>query len=163
MGRKSSHSGHLVADRDHTPYTMLGNVTASLRPEAITTVDPMIKPGRRLVAVHPETDAFTALTVMRHNELRHLPVVLDDHCVGLLTEGDLLRALATSTSAAGLTAGALCHSPAPAVQAGSSLRDMAATMIAVGADAALVISRGVMVGVVTSSDVLGAVTGAWRG
>jgi CBS domain-containing protein len=153
----------LAGDYDHGPYTTLLHVTASLRPDTIPAADPLIKPGRRLLAVNPETDAFTALTVMRRNEVRHLPVVVGDLCVGLLTEGDLLRALATSASAGELTAGGLCHRPAPAVPAGSSLRDIAAIMIADGSDAALVVSRGVMVGLVTSGDVLGAVTARWRG
>jgi len=126
------------------------------------TEHPTIQPGRRLVAVHPEADAFTALTVMRRNEVRHLPVVAGEQCVGMLTETDLLRGLASGRSGADLTAGELCHQPAPAVPAGSSLRTMAETMVASGADAALVVSRGVMVGMVTSSDVLGAVTAKWR-
>ncbi len=123
---------------------------------------PVIKPGRRLVAVHPAVDAFTALTVMRRHEVRHLPVVADDRCVGLLTETDLLRGLASSASAEELTVAALCHRPAPAVPAGSSLHTMATTMVASAADAVLVVNRGVMVGMVTASDVLGAVTSRWR-
>jgi predicted transcriptional regulator len=123
---------------------------------------PVIQPGRRVVAVHPAADAFAALTVMRRNEVRHLPVVVDDRCVGLLTETNLLRGLASSSSADELTVAALCHQPAPAVPAGSSLQTMAVTMVASGADAVLVVNRGVMVGMVTGSDVLGAVTSRWR-
>jgi|SRR5215217_4915446 len=128
----------------------------------IPTEDPIVKPGRRVLAVHPTADAFAALTMMRHNEVRHLPVVDGDRCVGLLTEFDLLRALASDISAAELTAEALCHRPAPAVPAGSSLPAMAVAMVAAGADAALVVQGGVMVGMVTASDVLGAVTSKWR-
>lgn len=143
--------------RNHRRRGILIIVSTPVRVDA-----PVVQPGHRLVAVPPEVDAFTALTVMRHNEVRHLPVVLDDRCIGLLTEGDLLRALASSISADELTAGALCHQPAPCVPAGSSLRDMAAAMIADGADAAVVVSRGMMVGMVTGTDVLGAVTSKWR-
>ena len=134
----------------------------SPRPRTTTTEYPVVQPGRKVLAVHPAADAFTALTVMRRNEVRHLPVVVDDRCIGLLTESDLLRGLASSISADQLTVGTLCHQPAPAVAAGSSLQTMAATMVADGADAALVVNGGMMVGMVTSSDVLGAVTSRWR-
>jgi len=130
--------------------------------QTLDTEGPLIKPGRRLVAVHPAADPFTALTVMRRNEVRHLPVVDGDRCVGLLTESDLLRALASGTSADELAAGALCHRPAPTVPAGSSLQALASAMIASNADAALVVRDGVLVGMVTGSDVLGAVTSKWR-
>jgi CBS domain-containing protein len=126
---------------------------------------PMIRAGRRMVAVHPGTDAFTALSVMRNAETRHLPVVEGDRCVGLLTEADLLRALAataTVPATSDLTVGSLCHRPAPSVPAGSSLQAMAERMLLDGTDAALVVARGVMVGMVTSTDVLGAVTGRGR-
>jgi CBS domain-containing protein len=123
---------------------------------------PTIQPGRRLVAIDPAADAFTALTMMRRNEVRHLPVVVENRCVGLLTESDLLRGLASGRSAAELTVGALCHQPAPAVPAGSTLQTMAEAMVADGADAALLVNRGVLVGMVTSTDVLGAVTEKWR-
>lgn len=122
---------------------------------------PIMRPGRRLAAP-PGMDAYTALTLMRHNEVRHLPVVDGDRCVGLLTEFDLVRALASEISAASLTAGALCHRPAPTVPAGSSLQEMAATMVARGCDATLVVKQGVVVGMVTAGDVLGAVTEKWR-
>lgn len=123
---------------------------------------PTLQPGRRLLAIHPAADAFTALTVMRRNEVRHLPVVMDNRCIGLLTEGDLLRGLASGRSAAELTVGELCHQPAPAVPAGSSLQTMATAMLGEGADAALLVNHGVLVGMVTSTDVLGAVTEKWR-
>lgn len=127
-----------------------------------TTEHPTVPKGRRVVAVHPAMDAYGALTMMRRSEVRHLPVVADGHCVGLLTEADLLRGLASGASGAELTAGGLCHRPAPAVPAGSSLPAMAAAMIDSGADAVIVVSNGTMVGMVTSSDVLGAVTARWR-
>ena len=135
---------------------------SSVGRESTAAEHPAIPKGRRLVAVDPDADAYTALTIMRRNEVRHLPVILDGRCIGLLTETDLLRGLASPVSAAELTAGMLCHRPAPAVPAGSSLPAMAATMIEAGADAAIVVSNGAMVGMVTSSDVLGAVTGKWR-
>jgi len=136
---------------------------SSPRGQATGVADhPTIRPGRRLLAIDPAADAYTALTVMRRNEVRHLPVVVENQCIGLLTEGDLLRGLASGRSAAELTAGELCHQPAPAVPAGSSLQIMAEAMIADGAGAALLVSRGVLVGMVTSTDVLGAVTEKWR-
>lgn len=130
---------------------------------AMTDMEPpLVKSSGRLAAVHPADDAFAALTVMRRNEVRHLPVVAGDRCVGLLTEAGLLRGLASGRPAGELTVAALCHQPAPAVPAGSSLQVMAETMVACGADAAIVVSRGVLVGLVTAGDVLGAVTSRWR-
>jgi CBS domain-containing protein len=135
---------------------------SSPKPLRGTTEHPTVQVGRRLLAVHPAADAYTALTVMRRNEVRHLPVVLDEKCIGLLTESDLLRGLASERRGADLTVGELCRRPAPAVPAGSSLQTMAAAMIADGTDAVLLVNRGVVVGMVTGSDVLGAVTSRWR-
>jgi len=139
----------------------------STAPRQSVHTDPVVRAGRRTVAVHPATDPFTALTVMRRNEVRHLPVVEGDRCVGLLSEGHLLAALASTNGSGdqrtdgGLNAGALCHRPAPTVPPGSSLQAMAAIMTAERVDAVLVVHRGELVGIVTGSDVLGAITGGW--
>lgn len=134
----------------------------STGPRQTVHSDPVVRPGRRLVAVSPATDAYAALTMMRRNELRHLPVVDGDRCVGLLSEAHLLTALASEVDGGdALTAGVLCRRPAPVAPPGSSLRTLAATMLDAGVDAVLVVNHGVVVGIVTGSDVLGAITGRW--
>lgn len=111
-----------------------------------------------VLAVDPDVDAITALRLMRDNRVRHLPVINGNHCVGLLTDRDVLLALAVlPTSAAVPTVGPLCHGHAPVVDDGAPLSEVAAAIVAGGMDAALVVRGGVLTGIVTTSDVLAAV------
>jgi CBS domain-containing protein len=107
--------------------------------------------SRRVLAVTPETDPMTALSVMRGNGVRHLPVVQGQRCIGLLTEAHLLEAI---IGMPGPSVGWLCGSPAPTVPAGATPSTMAAAILAGGLDAALVVHGAALVGIVTSTDVL---------
>lgn len=114
-----------------------------------------VRVSRRVLAVTAETDAATALALMRGHRIRHLPVVYRRRCFGLLTEADLLRALtAQPAELAARPVGHLCHVPAPTVTAGAELATTAAAILAGGLDAALVVSQGVLAGIVTTTDVL---------
>ena len=114
-----------------------------------------VRVSRRVLAVTAETDVATALALMRDHRIRHLPVVYRRRCFGLLTETDLLGALtADPAELAARSVGHLCHVPAPTVPAGAELATSAAAILAGGLDAALVVSQGVLVGIVTTTDVL---------
>ena len=117
----------------------------------MTTDEGTVLVSRPVLAVDLRADAFTALEVMRRNRVRHLPVVDGRTCVGLLTEADVLAALADALPH---SAGSLCHSPPPTVPAGAPLGRVAAQIMAGGLDAALVIRDSVLIGIVTCVDVL---------
>lgn len=63
----------------------------------------MLKPGnpnarkistvmeKGIISVTPDEDVFEALRIMRDENIRHLPVMHQDRCVGLVTSKDILR------------------------------------------------------------------------
>lgn len=119
----------------------------------VRDLDP-VRVSRRVLAVTADTDPVTALGVMRQGRVRHLPVIRGDQCVGLLTEVDLLVALAGGAAAVRSPVGELCQVPAPTVPAGATSDEIAAAILAGGADAALVVEDSVLVGIVTTTDLL---------
>jgi acetoin utilization protein AcuB len=44
------------------------------------------------LSVAPSDTLEHAMSVMKHNDIRHLPVILDSHLVGIITERDLALA-----------------------------------------------------------------------
>lgn len=44
-----------------------------------------------IVSVSPGEDVFEALRIVRDENFRHLPVMHNDKCVGLVTSKDILR------------------------------------------------------------------------
>jgi acetoin utilization protein AcuB len=119
------------------------------------TTEPVLHASHRVLAIHPDTDAITALGVMGEHGVRHLPVVRGHRCVGMVTEADLLRAITVAPSAP--TAGTLCHRCPPTVPPDAGLPAVAAAILAGGLDAALVVHGCALVGIVTSIDVLAAI------
>lgn len=65
---------------------------------------------RRVPAVPPETDVATARRLMRRLHVRHLPVVEQRRCVGLVGEAELAGATGPDD-----LVGLLCRRPAPCV------------------------------------------------
>jgi len=126
-----------------------------------SATEPVAHAGDRVLAIHPDTDAATALDVMSVNAVRHLPVVHGNQCQGLVTETDLLRAVAVAAGEpAGSprpTVGSHCHRLPPTVRKDAGLPAVAAAILAGGLDAALVVHGGALTGIVTSTDVLAAV------
>jgi CBS domain-containing protein len=113
---------------------------------------------RDVLAVEASMDALTALTVMRTNQVRHLPVVRAGRCVGLVTETDLLRALTVSATIPPLAVGTLCRRT-PVLPPDPTLPAAAAAILASGVDAALVVRDGVPRGILTGSDIPAVVAG----
>ncbi|HEX5349254.1 MAG TPA: CBS domain-containing protein [Pseudonocardiaceae bacterium] len=111
----------------------------------------------RVVAVDPSMALIDALRVMDSVGVRHLPVVENSRCVGLLAEVDLLRQLVTHGlerpgAAARCTAGEVCRRPAPVVPVWTTRATAAQVMRALGSDAVLVLDDGHIHGIVTTSD-----------
>lgn len=108
-----------------------------------------------VVSVAPATDALGALRIMRDNLIRHLPVVIDGRCLGMVTESAVLVALAGAARGPLPTVYELCHRPAPSVRSTASRIDAARAMVAEGCDALVVVdSGGQVVGVLTAVDLV---------
>lgn len=119
----------------------------------------------RVVAVVPSTVLVDALRVMNSAGVRHLPVVEDDRCVGLLAEVDVLRRLVAQGlvrpgPTSRLTAGAICRRPAPAIAAHDTRANAAQVMLTCGSDAVLVLRDSKVLGIVTASDLAASLVAA---
>lgn len=124
------------------------------------TAAPAVHARHPVLVVEAGTDAITALTVMRTHHVRHLPVVGGGRCVGLVTETDLLQALTVSATVPPPAVGTLCRRPPPILPPDSPLPTAAATILAGGVEAALVVQDGVLRGILTTSDILAMVAGS---
>lgn len=118
----------------------------------------------RVVAVVPGTVLVDALRVMNSAGVRHLPVVEHGRCVGLLAEVDVLRRLVAQGltrpgPTARLTAGAICRRPVPAVAVHATRSNAAREMLACSSDAVLVLRDGMVLGIVTASDLAASLAG----
>jgi CBS domain-containing protein len=85
--------------------------------------------------------------------MRHLPVVSRGRCVGVLVDVDLVAA-AVDGVAGGV--GPLARRPVPTVALRADAPTAARAILAGGMDAALVVDDGVVVGIVTATDVVAA-------
>ncbi|GAB3899659.1 hypothetical protein GCM10029964_085890 [Kibdelosporangium lantanae] len=107
-----------------------------------------------VISVTADVDALAALRTMQANQIRHLPVLVDGSCVGLLSETDVLLGLLTRTRGPLPTAGELCHRPAPTVDDRTSRADAARIMQETGSDALVVSAGRQVVGVLTAVDLV---------
>jgi CBS domain-containing protein len=126
-------------------------------PEALDR-DPLLRSvaTSRLVGVEPATPVKTALHVMAVRDVRHLPVVDDHRCVGLVTEADLLRGIAAQDGPLGHTVVPVRDVAGSALVLPGDTRLSAATrhMSERKLDAVLVGSPDKLVGIVTATDVI---------
>lgn len=108
-----------------------------------------------VMAVALATDALAALRIMRDNQIRHLPVVLDRRCLGMVSESAVLVALAGAARGPLPTVYELCRRPAPFVRSTASRTDAARTMIDESCDALVVVdANDQVVGVLTAVDLV---------
>jgi CBS domain-containing protein len=127
-------------------------------PEALDQ-DPPVRAvmSNRLVAVEPSVPLQTALQLMIAGSVRHLPVFDSAHCVGIVTESDVLRGLAACHGPLGSTTllvGALTR-PVRIVDPGTSLHEAAALMDAAKIDVLLVgDEESGPTGIVTATDLI---------
>ncbi|MCE3555319.1 CBS domain-containing protein [Pseudonocardia sp. RS11V-5] len=112
--------------------------------------------SRRLVGVDPAAPLPIALRLMVAATVRHLPVVREGRCLGMIAEVDLLRGLAARQGPFGpatlLVADVL--RPAPEIPPGTPLHEVAARMDRECTDALLVVEAGRPLGIVTATDLV---------
>ncbi len=104
----------------------------------------------RVVAVTPDAPLRTALHLMAVENVRHLPVLSADRCLGVVGETDLVHAVAVGGPP---LVGPLAR-PVPAVAATAHRSAVARAMVAAGTDVVLVTDEERLVGIVTASDLL---------
>jgi CBS domain-containing protein len=107
-----------------------------------------------VISIDDDVDALAALRVMHANQIRHLPVLADGNCVGLLSETDLLLGLLTRNRGPLPASGELCHRPPPTVDDQANRAQAAKVMQESGSDALVVFSGGHVVGVLTAVDLV---------
>lgn len=110
-----------------------------------------------LVGITPDAPLSTALRLMATTGVRHLPVLSGTRCLGMVTESDVLHALATAPSplhaAPDIAMAALTRrsvTVAPTDRRSTAARRMREA----GTDAVLVVRTGTLVGIVTATDVV---------
>lgn len=130
--------------------------TTAVRPSLLVAADVMSTPA---LAVRSDASVWSAWTLMAHRGVRHLLVIENGHCVGVLDDRTIFAqwplgpaALHRRSVAAVMCAAVSC------VPATSDLRVVAGVMVREGVDAVPVVDDdGMTVGVVTCTDVLAAV------
>lgn len=117
--------------------------------------------SRRLIGITPDAAAQVALQLMATAGVRHLPVMDNGACVGMVVEADLVLAAAEGElQRAGppLTVAAMCR-PAAMLLA-HDRRDLAAALMCeTEIDAVLVVEDGSLIGIVTATDLVRSLAG----
>jgi CBS domain-containing protein len=111
----------------------------------------VIDPSCPVQVVHDATTVAEALRLMHRSRVRHLPVVAHGRCTGVLVDVDLVAAAVDGVAG---PVGSLSRRPVPTVALGADAPTTARAILAGGVDAALVMDDGVVVGIVTTTDVL---------
>jgi CBS domain-containing protein len=115
----------------------------------------------RLVGITPDADVHVALRLLATSGVRHLPVLADGRCLGMVCERDVVRHLAGPDAPLPTPVARLCR-PAPVLGVRDRRSTAAAEMQVVDIDAVLVIENGRLVGIVTATDLVRSLGGATR-
>jgi CBS domain-containing protein len=107
-----------------------------------------------VISVDSDVDALAALRIMHSNQIRHLAVLADGSCVGLVSETDVLFGLLTRNRGPLPTSGELAHRPPPHVDDRSTRAHAAQVMQESGGDALVVLAGTHVVGVLTAVDLV---------
>jgi CBS domain-containing protein len=111
----------------------------------------------RLVGITPDAPVATALNLMASAGIRHLPVVDENRCRGVLRETDVVRHLAADPRFPAdrtATAVRLLTRPVASLPLSARRSDAAHCMDADGIDAVLVTDGHGLVGIVTATDLI---------
>jgi CBS domain-containing protein/gamma-glutamyl:cysteine ligase YbdK (ATP-grasp superfamily) len=114
-----------------------------------------------LYTVGPDDAASLAFAVMDWRHVRHVPV--EDHegrPIGVLAERSWHRAMSLDPSATPPSVAQVMLREVPQVDPDSRLREVAAALARSGSDCALVVSKGRVVGIVTSRDLMRVIASA---
>lgn len=106
-----------------------------------------------VLGIAPDAPLAVALRLMVESGIRHLPVISEGRCTGLLHESDVLWELWSCVTEV-RDAGALARRPPPSVDIDADVADAAAAMARGGSDAAVVTAHGCVAGIVTASDIV---------
>jgi CBS domain-containing protein len=133
-------------------------------PPEVVDDDPMVVHlmTTPVVAIVPTARLTVALHLLATHGVRHLPVVEEDRCVGMLLDTDIAHLLAYTTAPPAvppLRVADLCRQ-APVVTSRDRRSVAALRMRDMGVDAALVVDGGRLVGIVTSTDVIRSIADA---
>jgi CBS domain-containing protein len=115
----------------------------------------------RLIGITPDASAQVALDLMASTRVRHLPVLDDGACVGMVVESDVMLAAAQSgllRPCAPLTVAALCR-PAAMLRGHDRRSHAADHMCETGIDAVLIVEDGTLIGMVTATDLVRSLAG----
>jgi len=110
--------------------------------------------SRPVRVIGPDAPVAEALRVMRVAGVRHLPVVAEGRCTGLLVDRDAIAAAADGLT---VRVGQLARHPVPTVSPDQDAVSVARAVLAGGLDAVLVVDDGALVGIITSTDALTAI------
>ncbi|GLZ36684.1 CBS domain-containing protein [Actinokineospora sp. NBRC 105648] len=119
----------------------------------------MTAPGVRAVmrdqvtGIVPAASSEVALRLMAGMAVRHLPVIVDGSCVGVVHESDLLWH-AWATGSGSTLVETLMRPLAPAVPLSAGMREAAAAMVAAGSDVVLVLDGSRIEGILTATDLV---------
>ena len=122
------------------------------------------------ITAGPSLSLYDAYVLMYENEIRRLPVIQHGKLAGIVTLGDIQRALSASSAGgettAALHASTLCigdvMSPdAITVAPGDTIQEAAEQMLENQVSALPVVEDGRIVGIVTESDIFRLVVTSW--
>lgn len=140
-----------------------------VREEERMTLRDLMK--RQVTTITPEDALHVAEGIMSLGELRHLPVVSGGALVGILTHRDILQApvtffgFATDPRAVlrALTVRDVMTTQVVSIEADATVSEAAQKLLKHKVGCLPVLERGALVGIVTTSDLLGAIVAAEEG
>ena len=110
-----------------------------------------------LIGITADAPLSTALRLMATTGVRHLPVLEDDRCRGVVLEVDIARFVASGSGPPGARAAVHVEEltrPVEPLPVTARRSDAARRMQTEHADAVLVIDKGRLVGIVTATDIV---------
>lgn len=124
----------------------------------MAAMDTMPQPVRSamtgaVLGIVPSASLEVVLRMMVEAGVRHVPVIVDGHCAGMLHEVDVLWRL-WSTAGPRPLAGAVARTPVLTVAEADDARSAASRMCDAATDVALVLAADQVVGIVTAADLL---------